>query len=135
MVIAVFEGVHETLTLRQLDRAYRQRFAFAYDERALSFEDELAGGARTDEGFEAVEDVDAIREILAALGGRQLSMLRGRARGETLEHLAAAHGCSRGTADNEIRRAAAVIRNVLENDAAYERTLEILFALTFSEGE
>lgn len=135
LVMAVFEGIQETLTLRQLDRAYRRRFAFAYDERALTFDDQLSGGARPDDRLETIEDVDAIREILTALSGRQLSMLQGRARGLTLEQLAADHGCSRGTADNEVRRASAVIRNVLEDDDAYERTLEILFALTFAEGE
>lgn len=133
LVLGVFDGVRETLTLRQLGHAYRQRFAFAYDERALSFDDELAGGARSDDRLETIENVDAIREILTGLSGRQLSILRGRARGLTLDELAVEHGCSRGTADNELRRAGAVIRNVLEDDDAYERTLEILFALTFEE--
>jgi DNA-directed RNA polymerase specialized sigma24 family protein len=60
-------------------------------------------------------------------------MLKERADGATLEELAEIHGCSRGTADNELKRASAAVRRHLAPDESQERALDILLALSFSE--
>jgi hypothetical protein len=129
----VLETVGGTITLAQLDRAFRHRFAWAFEAPAV----ELDQAAEEEPPLEEVVSEALAREtaitILADLTERQLEMLRQRAEGATLEQLAVMHGCSRGTADNELKRGAATIRRYLADDDLQERTLEILLALSFSE--
>lgn len=129
----VLETVGGTITLAQLDRAFRHRFAWAFEAAAVEL-DEAAEAETPPEGVasEALAR-EAALAILADLNERQLEMLRERAEGATLEQLAEIHGCSRGTADNELKRAAGTIRRYLANDEIQERALEILLTLSFSE--
>jgi DNA-directed RNA polymerase specialized sigma24 family protein len=78
--------------------------------------------------------LEVARELLARLTSRQVSMLVGRyLRSATLEQLAEEHGCSRGTADNELRRAHAILREALARDDDQSLVLKNLLDLA-SEG-
>jgi hypothetical protein len=128
-VVQTLEG---TVTLAQLDRGFRHRFSWAFEASNVELDETTVEEAASP----AVSDAEAeetARAILADLTKRQLEMLRERADGATLEVLAEIHGCSRGTADNELKRASGIIRRHLAPDESQERTLEILFALSFSE--
>jgi DNA-binding CsgD family transcriptional regulator len=124
--------VEGTITLSQLDRGFRHRFAWAFEAANVELEETSLEEVAQPTVSEA-EAEEAAHAILADLTKRQLEMLRERADGATLEELAEIHSCSRGTADNELKRASAVIRRHLAPDESQERTLEILFALSFSE--
>jgi DNA-binding CsgD family transcriptional regulator len=128
----VLENLEGTITLSQLDRGFRHRFAWAFEASNVEL-DEAAVGEVAAPAISEAEAEQAARAILGDVSKRQLEMLRERADGATLEELAEIHGCSRGTADNELKRASAVIRRHLAPDEPQERTLEILFALSFSE--
>lgn len=129
----VLETVGGTITLAHLDRAFRHRFAWAFEAPAV----ELDEAAEEETPSEEIASEALAREtalaILTDLTERQLEMLRERAEGATLEQLAESHGCSRGTADNELKRGASTIRRYLADDDLQERTLEILLTLSFSE--
>jgi RNA polymerase sigma factor (sigma-70 family) len=124
--------VEGTITLAQLDRAFRHRFAWAYEAAHVELE-EAAIPEAAPAAVSAAESEEIAKTILSDLTKRQLEMLRERADGATLEELAEIHGCSRGTADNELKRAAETIRRHLAPDESQERVLEILLSLSFSE--
>lgn len=121
-----------TITLSQLDRGFRHRFAWAFEASSVEL-DETSFEEAAPPTISEAEAGEAALGIIADLTKRQLEMLRERAAGAKLEELAEIHGCSRGTADNELRRASAVIRRHLAPDESQKRILEILFALSFSE--
>jgi len=128
-VLRTLEG---TITLSQLDRGFRHRFAWAFEATSVEL-DETSLEETAHPAVSEAEAEEAAHAILADVTKRQLEMLRERADGATLEELAEIHACSRGTADNELKRASAAIRRHLAPDESQERTLEILFALSFSE--
>jgi hypothetical protein len=132
-ITGVFERVEQMLTLRHFDITLRGRFAYSYqlpDVPLASWEEPQA-----DELESAPSDLEAsAREILAELTGRQVEMLQARAvERTTLDELARRHGVSRGTADNELRRAANIIRRHLLDDANYEAVMERLIDIAFRE--
>ena len=130
----VLEVVDALLTLRHFDAGLRGRFAYAYDREEEPLE---AVDEPTDEvtPLDALEAAVTAREILTELSGRQVVILRDRVEsGLTLEELAARHSVSRGTADNELRRAGAIIRAHLLDDSQADRVLETLFEIAF-EGD
>jgi RNA polymerase sigma factor (sigma-70 family) len=127
----VLESLEGTITLSQLDRGFRYRFAWAFEAANVELDETVEEAARP--ATSEAEAEEAAQAILADLTKRQLEMLRERADGATLEELAEIHGCSCGTADNELKRASAAIRRHLAPDESQERALEILFALSFSE--
>lgn len=129
----VLETVGGTITLAQLDRAFRSRFAWAFEASVVELDEAAEEETRSDEAASETSAKDAALAVLADLTERQLEMLRERADGATLEQLAELHGCSRGTADNELKRAAGAIRRHLADDEIQERALEILLTLSFSE--
>jgi len=129
----VLETVDGTITLAQLDRAFRHRFAWAFEAAAVELDEAAEEETQLEEVASEALAREAALAMLADLTKRQLEMLRDRAEGATLERLAEIHGCSRGTADNELKRAAATIRRYLANDEIQERALEILLTLSFSE--
>jgi hypothetical protein len=121
------------LSLRQIDRVIRGRFAHAYITEISP--DQAADPA--DDGPTALDEIvaaDTAREVLERLTRRQLEMLRERTAGAKLEQLAETHDCSRGTADNELRRAAAIIREAVADDANAGAVLEKLLEMTSIEG-
>jgi RNA polymerase sigma factor (sigma-70 family) len=129
----VLKTVGGTITLAQLDRGFRHRFAWAFESPAVEWTEAADLETPPEEGRSEASARETALAILADLTARQLEMLRGRAEGATLEQLAERHACSRGTADNELKRAAAAIRGHLVEDDLRERTLEILLTLSFSE--
>jgi DNA-binding CsgD family transcriptional regulator len=133
LLIHVLENLGGTISLSQLDRAFRHRFAWAFEAPTTGLEEVTEQPLATvDHASESIATETAY-EILADLTRRQLEMLRERSDGATLEELAQLHGCSRGTADNELRRAGAAIRRHIANDELQERVLEILLTLSFSQ--
>jgi hypothetical protein len=72
--------------------------------------------------------------VYGTLTSRQVSILVGRyLRSATLEQLAEEHGCSRGTADNELRRAHAILREGLTSDDDQPLVLKNLLDLASEE--
>lgn len=127
----VLEALDALLTLRHFDVGLRGRFAYAYDraEEPLEAVDEPADEVTP---LDALEAAVTAREILIELSGRQVAILRDRVEGGlTLDELAARHSISRGTADNELRRAGAIIRAHLLDDSQADRVLETLFEIAF----
>jgi RNA polymerase sigma factor (sigma-70 family) len=118
LINGLFEQVHCRLSLNQLATVFRQRFVAHYPPPMVS-DDESAQEISDDEG-DLVEVLDA-REIasrvLAALSDRQAVILLERHHeNRTLEEIASVHGCSRGTADNEVRRGNEVVRQYVDAD-------------------
>ena len=107
---------------RHLDRAFRHRFSYAYAAPTLDLDEapEIAGG--TSPEIE-VAVADAARVALGALTGRQLRVLLTRAE-RTLEELASELGVSRGTVDNEYRRALLKVREATPTEDNFNAVLE-----------
>jgi DNA-binding CsgD family transcriptional regulator len=133
LLSGILESVGALLTLRHFDAALRGRFAYAYHEGEEPLE-------VIEEPTDQVTPLDTIearltaREILFELSGRQVAVLRDRTEGRlTLEDLARRHSISRGTVDNELRRASAIIRAHLLDDSQAETVLENLFEIAFEE--
>ena len=133
LLVHVFESVRAAISLSQLDRAFRHRFAWAFEAPTVALDETPAYETRSEELASATATKETALAILADLTRRQLEMLRARADGATLEQLAEAHECSRGTADNELRRAGEVVRRHVADDDAQARILEILLSLSFPE--
>jgi RNA polymerase sigma factor (sigma-70 family) len=133
LVHGLLERTGRLITLRQLDDVIRARFpeAFAHSEPV----DELPESPSADPPVaDQAAALEVARELLARLSSRQVSMLVGRyLRSATLEQLAEEHGCSRGTADNELRRAHAILREALARDEDQSLVLKNLLDLA-SEG-
>lgn len=114
----LFERVRCQLTLYELSDAFRQRFVSHYPP-GIIHDEEMTWEIRAD-GSDPAEMVD-VKEIagrvLARLTERQVVVFVERFRdNQTLEQIAAANECSRGTADNEIKRACEVVREFVEVD-------------------
>jgi DNA-directed RNA polymerase specialized sigma24 family protein len=129
----LLERTGQLITLRQFDDVLRARFpeAFASSEPM----DELPESPSADPPVpDQVAALEITRQLLARLTRRQVSMLVGRyLRSATLEQLAMEHGCSRGTADNELRRAHAVLREGLASDDDLPVILKNLLDLASEE--
>ncbi|MGH9891112.1 MAG: sigma factor-like helix-turn-helix DNA-binding protein, partial [bacterium] len=133
LVMGVFRQVGALLTLRHLDAAFRGRFAPWFEESSepLEFLDESAPSQHPISSLEA-EGV-ALRAI-ADLSERQLLVLRDRFESDmTLDALARKHSISRGTADNELKRAFAAIRVHLVDDPDLETVVEKIFEIAFMD--
>lgn len=118
----LLERIGQALSGRHLDIALRRRFSYAYAQpnATLAALVEPAGGESTEQAFEVAE---AARLAIVALSGRQLRVLRDRPH-TTLEALAAELGVSRGTVDNEYRRALLKVRESTISDEHFDRVLE-----------
>jgi hypothetical protein len=129
LVYGLLERTGRLITLRQLDEVMRARFpeAFVRSEQV----DELPESPSADPPVaDQVAALEIARQLLARLSNRQVSMLVGRyLRSATLEQLAEWHSCSRGTADNELRRAHAVLREGLVSDQDQSLVLKNLLDL------
>lgn len=121
----LFWAVERLLTIGHLAEVFRGRFDLgrAPPEALTEETEEVAAdpeGEATDE-----EVLAATRTALADLSARQTEAVIRRYRGETLEEIAEALGVSRGTADNEIDRAATKIDTYCVDGVTRERVLEI----------
>lgn len=116
---------------RHLDYAFRQRFSYAYAAPTVGLAEapELADTASP---AARVEVADAARVALATLNERQVRVLLERPQ-TTLEELAAALGVSRGTIDNEYRRAILKVREATPSEDSFDAVLEIVLLLASQE--
>jgi len=114
------------------DAAFRARFAYAYASAPVALE-EAPQLADSSEVEATVAAQDAARIALADLTERQLQVLLERPQ-STLEDLAARLGVSRGTVDNEWRRALLKVREASPTNALFDAVLENLLELA-SEGD
>lgn len=112
---------------RQLDAALRGRFGYAYapGSMALRSADLIVAD---DDPADAVAIRDAARVALADLTDRQLTIVRRRPQG-TLEQLAEELGVSRGTVDNEYRRALIKIHQASPSRQLFTQTLETVLEM------
>jgi hypothetical protein len=110
------------LSGRHFSVALRGRFPYAYAQPDVALDDlmERAGGESAEQAFEVAE---AARLAVIALTGRQLRVLRDRPQ-TTLEELAVGLGVSRGTVDNEYRRALLKVRESTISDEHFDMVLE-----------
>jgi RNA polymerase sigma factor (sigma-70 family) len=118
LLYGLFDHVQRRLTLNQLATVFRQRFVAHYPPSVVR-DDEMVREIVGDENdlAEMLDAREIAAQVLAGLSERQCVILRERFReGQTLEEIAAARGCSRGTADNEVRRANEVIRQYVDAD-------------------
>lgn len=130
LLAAVLARIGAALSEAQLTTLLRARFAFAFPAPTVGLDQAEAAAGRTDTAQRLAAEVTAA-QMMAALNGRQLEMLRGRFLEDlTLEQLATRHGCSRGTADNELRRAYAALAPLLADEEDPQLALEILFEVT-----
>lgn len=115
------------LSGRHFDAALRERFFYAYAQPGVDLDQapELEGGESPDHTFEVAE---AARLALVALSGRQLKVLIDRPQ-TTLEELAARLGVSRGTVDNEYRRALLKVREATISDQHFDQVLETVLEM------
>jgi hypothetical protein len=131
-LLELLERVGAGLSGRHLDTSFRGRFAYAYSAAPVPVEEaaELADSTSVEL---AVETDEAARIALADLSERQVKVLLERPQG-TLEGLAARLGVSRGTVDNEYRRAILKVRSAASSEASFDAVLEKVLELA-SGGE
>ncbi len=129
----LLEAAQASISGRHIDTALRARFAYAYAPGAVELDDapELIGSGSPEQ---EVILTDAARLALAALTGRQLQVLAERPDG-TLEALAARLEVSRGTVDNEYRRAVLKVREASQSDESFNAVLEKVLAMASREGQ
>ncbi len=110
------------LSGRHFDAALRGRFSYAYAQPGVELDlmPELEGGEPPETTFEVAESA---RLAFIALSRRQLEVLIHRPQA-TLEELAARLAISRGTVDNEYRRALLKVREATISDEHFDRVLE-----------
>lgn len=127
----MLQAIGRLLTLRHFHAALRGRFAYAYHgtEEPLELIEEPADVVTA---LETIEIEATAREVLLELTGRQVAILRDRINEQlTLDQLATQHAVSRGTVDNELKRAASVIRVHLLDDSHLSAVLEKVFEFAF----
>jgi RNA polymerase sigma factor (sigma-70 family) len=130
ILIALLERVQAWLTPGQLTFVIRHRF-LAYFPSAAGEEtvEELQLPDSEPAPDEAIDAETAARAAIAELSERQLAVLRGRLlENRTLEELAVDLGCSRGTVDNEFKRAAAILRQFAspeDMDLVWKKIIEL----------
>jgi DNA-directed RNA polymerase specialized sigma24 family protein len=119
----LLDAIATGLSGRHLDTTFRHRFAYAYAYGPhAAFDDEAApsAGPGPADGLLLQE---AARDALANMTGRQVVVLLRRP-DTTLEALAADLGVSRGTVDNEYRRAVATIDGAAPSASMFDAVLE-----------
>jgi RNA polymerase sigma factor (sigma-70 family) len=112
------------LSGRHVDHSFRQRFPYAYATSPADL-DEAPEPLTTATPESEVVIADAARVALASLTERQARILLARP-GNTLEALAASLGVSRGTVDNEYRRAVLKVREAAPSDDVFDEVLEMV---------
>lgn len=112
---------------RHVDHSFRQRFSYAYLAPGVGLEEapELADTASP---ATTVEIADAARVALGTLTERQTRVLLERP-DTTLEELAGSLGVSRGTVDNEYRRAVLKVRDATPSEETFDDVLEMVLLL------
>lgn len=140
-LVQFFQEIGRLLRLGQLQLVFRYRFALleadlasldqplpSSSEGEQTLLDRYASGNKTEDEIVVQETATA---IICELSARQQLALTEYARLDaTLESVATHLGCSKSTAENEIKRALGTIRahaeNAAEAQAAYARVMELL---------
>jgi DNA-binding CsgD family transcriptional regulator len=104
----LFARAEALLTLRLIADVLAARFDLAPPELVADAGEELEEVGRDPIELDEAELQDAALAAIAELTSRQAEVLYRKTGGETLEQIAATLGVSRGTVDNELRRAGAV---------------------------
>lgn len=130
---ALFEGAASLLTLRHVDLMFRQRFPEAF-ARTVPI-DSIPESASDGDCVQVEVDASRVaRQILADLGERRTRVLLGKYReAKTLEEIGQELGCSRGTVDNEIKRAHDQIEEGLDGEEDFEIVLKYLLEIASLE--
>lgn len=130
---ALFEGAVSLLTLRHVDLVFRERFAEAFT-RTVPI-DSIPESASDGEGVQTQVDARQVaHQILAELGKRRTRVLLGKYReAKTLEEIGQELGCSRGTVDNELKRAYNQIEEGLDGEENFEIVLKYLLEVASLE--
>lgn len=116
-VQGLLERADALLTLRLIAAVLANRFDLGPPELVPHAGEELDNVGSDPVQLDEAELEDAAVAAIAELTRRQAEVLYRKAGGETLEQIAAALGVSRGTVDNELRRAGAIaIRHAAEDD-------------------
>lgn len=132
LLISVLDAASSAVNLRLFDEILRERFSFAYAQGEVDLEqaEEIASFDPT------MCDSDIHEAALGALGRlsmRQIEVLRRRRDTETLETIGSALGCSRGTVDNEQRRALMIVRECAPTDDDVAAILETVLEMASEE--
>lgn len=130
---ALFDGSGSLLTLRHIDLVFRERFAEAFARTVPidSIPESESDGAGVHEQVDASQ---VARQVLAELSGPQTRALLGKYREEkTLEEIGNELGCSRGTVDNELKRARYIIEEGLDREENFEIVLKNLLEIASLE--
>ena len=127
----VLERVGQGLSGRHIDWSFRRRFAYAYAPASVGL-DEAEDLSDESSPANDVAVADAALIALAELTGRQLRVLVERPQA-TLEELAARLSVSRGTVDNEYRRALVKVRDAAPTNEAFDDVLETVLLLASEE--
>lgn len=124
--------VRQGLAGAHFDAAFRARFSYAYASAPVALDEapELADASEVEAAYAVGE---AALVALGELTERQVRVLLERPQG-TLEELAARLQVSRGTVDNEWRRALLKVREAAPTDATFDAVLEKVIELA-SEGD
>lgn len=131
-LVELLERLERAVSGRHLDLSFRARFAYAYAQAPATL-DEAPELADRGDPADHVLIAEAARLAIADLSQRQMEVLLERPLG-TLEELASRLGTSRGTVDNEYRRALLKVRSAAPLDEMFEAVLEKVLELA-SGGE
>lgn len=115
------------LSGRHFDHSFRERFPYAYATATVGLQ-AVPEPFTTATPASEFEVIDAARVALASLTERQTRVLVDRP-GTTLEALAETLGVSRGTIDNEYRRAVLKVREAASSDDVFADVLEMVVAM------
>lgn len=121
------------LSAQHFDASFRARFAYAYAGASMALDEAPEFSDATDVEA-AVQVGEAARIALADLTERQVRVVLERPKG-TLEALAERLGVSRGTVDNEYRRAVIKVRSATPSDELFDAVLEKVLELASEKGE
>ncbi len=122
----LLRSVGACLSGRHIETVLRARFAYAYPQREVDF-DEVPEPASGDSPEQQVAVQESARLALVSLSSRQLRVLLERPT-TTLEKFAERLQVSRGTVDNEYRRAVLKVRECSSEDdfeAVLEKVVEM----------
>jgi DNA-directed RNA polymerase specialized sigma24 family protein len=123
----VLDRIGKALSGRHFDHSFRHRFPFAYMSAAVDLDEAHDLSTNTTPESEVMV-ADAARVAIADLTERQLRVLVGR-QTETLEVLAQSLGVSRGTIDNEHRRALLKVKEASPSDDVFQKVLETVVVM------
>ncbi len=130
LLLSMFQELEQPLRVRDIDRALKGRFGFAYSQEEVELEDVPSVADHELPALDQLELEDATRELLAELTGRQVAIVRDRINDKaSYDELSRRHGVSRGTIQNELARAETAVRAHTPEGVEPSQVLEMLVDL------